>query len=173
MLEHNANERMLCLDVRASRSGFAVFAGVDRLIDFGVTRYSRQRGPINMALRRSFQRLVQLHSPSLIVFRLPSRVPDERNQRAKVAVRILRREANRQSIPMRLVSRERIREFFKVRGLRNKQRIAVYLAEMFADLARKVPQIRKKWQPEKFNMSVFDAVAAGVLVRSEDEGQIL
>lgn len=164
---------MLCLDVRSSRCGFAVFDDPDRLIDFGITSYAGQQGRLGSMVRKVFHRLVHLHSPSLVVFRLPPRHGDKRNDRSKMAVKILRTEAGRQSIPMRFLGRDRIKRFFKAHGLSNKKLIASYLARRFPNLESRVPSSRKKWQPEKQGMCLFDAVSAAVLVRSEGEGQAL
>lgn len=164
MAENNKNERILCLDVRSAKFGFAIFEGPNRVIDSGAKSYARRRGPLSTVLGGLFRKLVKLHSPSLVVFRLPPGHADKRNRRARLAARILRQEARRQSIPTRCLSRERIKTFYQARGLTNKQRIATYLSERFPELAWRMPPLRKKWQPEKHGMCVFDAAAAGASV---------
>ena len=163
MSDTNTSVRTLSLDVRSAKFGFVVFEEPDQLADYGVRSYACGHGPLNTVLRRSFRKLINLYFPSLIVFRIPPNRADNRTRRAKVAAGILRKESKRQSIPIRCISRGTIKRFFRAQGLTNKYRIASYLADRFPNLAWKLPPRRRLWQSERHRMSIFDAVAAGVV----------
>lgn len=79
---------MLCLDVRSAKFGFVVFEGASKVIDSGARNYARWRGPLGAVLGGLFRRLVKLHSPSLVVFRLPPDHSNKRNRRAKIAAKV-------------------------------------------------------------------------------------
>lgn len=158
----SGSPRLLAVDLRSGKLGFAVFEGPATLLDFGERAYARKVGPLKAAARRKFDKLLGLHSPSGIVIRLPSSQSDKRDRRTKIAVRILREEARRRSIPLLSLSRKKVKKFFLTQGLTTKHHIATHLAKGFTDLAWKLPGKRKLWQGEQHQMAVFDAVATGV-----------
>jgi hypothetical protein len=162
MADDNTRVRVLCIDVRSARFGFVVFEGPDGLLDFGVRGYARRSGPLHPVARRKFLKLVDVHSPSLIVLRLAPVGSDNRNRRAQMAARSLRQAAKRRSLPWRCLSRNRIKRLFEAQGLTTKYDIASRLAQRFRDLGWKLPRRRKPWQSEGHNMTIFDATAVGV-----------
>ncbi|MGH9612192.1 MAG: hypothetical protein ACRD4P_03835, partial [Bryobacteraceae bacterium] len=57
-------KRVLALDLRPGKAGFAVFEGT-QLLDWGVTMYGKQA--FETTVRRRITRLLDLHSPDLAV----------------------------------------------------------------------------------------------------------
>jgi hypothetical protein len=165
----DARERALGLDLRASRLGFVVFQGPDALLDFGGRSYARQYGSLGATASKRFVNLVDLYSPSVVVIRLPSIHSGKGNDRVKVVVRSIKRDARRRSIRLRFLSRKKVKKFFQAKGLTTKHSIASYLAERFPDLAWKLPPKRKPWQGENHHMSIFDGAAVGVIHFSQHD----
>lgn len=146
--------RLLALDIRPRKAGFAVFEG-GTLLDWGVTRY----GPAVPATRR-IASLLDLHAPSVIVTRWRRRLKN--SQAGATALEIIKREAKHRSIPVQSLDARQVRAFFKQRGCRSKHETATLLVEWFPELACKLPLRRKPWQSERHNTPLFDAVAAAV-----------
>jgi hypothetical protein len=163
MAHNDRRGRTLCIDVRSARFGYVVLEGPGTLLDSGVRSYSGQNGPLEATVRRKFLRLVDFHSPSLIVLRLAPIGSDKRNRRALRAARTLRQSIKRRSLPVRCFTRSRLKRFFHAQGLTTKHRIASHLADWFPDLAWKLPPCpRRSWQSEAYSTCVFDAAALGV-----------
>jgi hypothetical protein len=158
----NAGLRVLALDVRSQKFGFVVFEGSSSLLDWGVSSYAPQYGAIDVTVERRIVNLLEVFPPSVMVLRVPHADSGKRNARIRVVMKTLIKEARRRSISLRILGRERVRNFFIARGHETKQQIAAFLAERFPDLAWKLPPKRKPWQSEKYHMSIFDAAAVGV-----------
>jgi hypothetical protein len=172
MADENTRVRVLCVDVRSARFGFVIFEGPDRLLDFGIRGYARQTGQLDVVARRKFLKLVDVHSPSLIVLRCAPAGSDKRNLRAKMAARTMRQVAKRRSLRLRFLSRKMVKACFQAQGFTSKHLVASHLAERFPDLAWKLPPRRKSWQREEWNMSLFDAAAAGVAYLQQPDVQM-
>ena len=167
MATNNTSVRTLSLDVRSAKFGFVVFEGSGRLCDFGVRRYAQQSGLTNAAASKNFLKLVYLYLPSLIVIGVATGHRDKQIRRARIAALAFQRAARRRSILSRFVSRRTIKEYFQTLGPSTKHEIASYLAERFPDLSWKQPLKRKPWQPEPYQMPIFDAAASGLTFLSK------
>jgi hypothetical protein len=146
--------RLLALEIRPQKAGFAVFEG-STLLDWGVTRYGKDIPP-----SRRIGALVDLHGPSVIVTRWRPRL--KHSQAGARVLESIRRGAQRRLIHIRSLDAGEIRAFFKQRGCESKHSTAVLLAEWFPELALRVPEKRKLWQSEPHNAILFDAVAIAV-----------
>ena len=153
---------ILALDVRAQKFGFAVFAGSNNLLDWGVSSYAPQYGPIDVTVGKRIVNSLEVFRPSVLVLRVPPAASGERDARIKTVMKTLIKEARRRSVSLRMLGRNRVRDFFLARGRATKQQIAVFLSERFPDLAWKLPPKRKPWQSENYHMTIFDAAAVGV-----------
>lgn len=164
MVVNHIRERVLALDLRAGKCGFAVFEGPHALLDFGTRSYARKYGPAKAASRKQFARLLTLHSPSLIVFRSAITGSNDTRTRMELIVATLRRLARNQRVRVRFLSRKKVKSFFEVQALVTKYAVASHLAEQFLELTWKLtPSGRKPWESEPSQMPVFDAVATAVV----------
>jgi hypothetical protein len=145
--------RLLALEIRPQKAGFAVFDGAT-LLDWGVRGYGR-----TPAFRR-IETLLSLYTPSVIVIRRRHYLKHD-DAGARV-VQSIKRGAQRKSISVRSLDAQHIRAFFKQRGCDSKHAIATLLAEWFPELAWRLPAKRKLWQSEPHNTLLFDAVAIAV-----------
>jgi hypothetical protein len=74
--------------------------------------------------------------------------------------------AETRKISVNLFSQEQVRRTYFADGLGTKQEIAELIAQRFPDeLGSRLPQKRKAWMSEKYQMGIFDAVALAVMLR--------
>ncbi len=147
--------RILAVDIRASRLGYAAFETPGRLLDVGVSRFGSPR-----SARSRVRTLLKRFRPAVLVLDTgTARGP--RNQRHASIRKAVRSEARRGSVSIAVISGRTLRNFFAHHGKRNKFDIARLLGTWFPQLVRKVPPKRKCYDPEPWIMSSFDAVALG------------
>jgi hypothetical protein len=153
---------VLSLDLRHRRFGYAVFQGHRVLLEWGQRYYPAVGDTEREIAQRRISKLLNGHVPDLILLK------QERWDRAHNDVHLanplaaLQVEADRYSVPIRLVREEAVRMTFATFGCRTKADIAATVASLYPELLRSVPPQRKAWQTEHPRMSVFDAVALGV-----------
>jgi|ERR1700722_6938604 len=147
--------RILAVEIRAARLGYAVFESPKRLLDFGAAGFDSPE-----AARRRIVRLFRLSHPSLLVLRSASYQLKKALVRKSVA-RIVCREARKLSIPVASVSNIALKRYFQVNSSRSKYDVAASLATRFPEIAWRLPERRKFYDPEPRAMIYFDAVVLG------------
>jgi RNase H-fold protein (predicted Holliday junction resolvase) len=146
--------RIMALDIRRRRVGYAIFEAPLRFLDWGVLG-SRYCPPETGRIRS----LSQLLHPSVVVL---GRIPQKgrrNNSQTKTLFRAVQAEIRRSSVPIVYIGERLVRNFFHRYGAHGKQAVAVLLAKAFPELAGKLPPPRKVWQAEARRMSIFDAAA--------------
>jgi RNase H-fold protein (predicted Holliday junction resolvase) len=149
--------RILGLDVRSRRIGYAAFEPPARLVDFGVTRFKSEEA----AAIRLASLLLTVQPGALILRKISS--TSSRNCPGTLAIqRLIRRLARRSSIRVAFVSERRLRACFNAEGVSTRYQVASFLSQKYPELAWKLPRPRKPWETEYRNMSIFDAAAIGM-----------
>lgn len=154
-MRHNY-ARILAVDLRSRRLGFAAFETTKRLLDFGSSKFdSCRKAQSRMhALLKSFR-------PSVLVLeRKPCRGVNKR--RMGLLMRAIRKEARLQSVPIVRLSGNFVQEFRSGHSVSNKYEFAALAATWFPQLAPKVPATHKWYDPEPWVMAWFDALALGI-----------
>jgi hypothetical protein len=158
---HRLSGRVIALDVRPRRAGFAVFEE-NRLLDWGVGDY-RVRGPrFRAGASRRINGLLDLHLPALVILRERGSNSRAAAKRRASVIQIIRAKAMRHSIGFRVLSAATIKRFYEAQGCRTTHQIASMLVEWYPELRWKLPARRRTWETEKYNATLFDAAAAGV-----------
>jgi hypothetical protein len=158
---HRSPRRVIALDVRPRKTGFAVFEGT-RLLDWGVGNY-RERGiHFRIAASRRIDGLLDLHLPSLVVLRERGANSAAAAKRRGTVIQMITSKAKRNSIRLRILSASTIKRFYEGQGCRTTHQIASILTEWYPELRWRLPAKRRKWDAEKYTMTLFDAAAAGV-----------
>jgi hypothetical protein len=149
--------RILAVEIRAARLGYAVFETPKYLRDFGAAWFDCP------AIARSrIARLLHFYQPSVLV--LPggsTRYPRNMRKRRAVA-RIARDEARKLAIPSARVTEVEFSSFFERYSCRDKYDLAAVLVGWFPDLAWRLPSRPKFYNPEPRSMLYFDSVALGI-----------
>ena len=146
--------RLLALDIRATRVGYAAFEVPQKLLGFGISRMN-PRGERLAAVIKRFR-------PSTIVVRELSAGRNKRRYHA-LALKSVVARAQSLSIPVAAVSEASLKHFLRQLKARNKYEMAAIFASWFPDLRWKVPTTRKCYQPEPWTMQIFDAIAVAVV----------
>ncbi len=147
-------DRILALDLRARRYGYAVLDSARQLLGWGYRRRgiskddSARRHLSNLAARFNFQRIVARRSPKTRVSKNYGALLHDVLEFAKLS-----------RLPIHFIDPNPICQFF---GGRNKFQIANTLAERFPETRLRLPKERRIWRPESESQSLFDALAAAL-----------
>lgn len=160
--EPHRKDRLLALDIRPQKFGFAVFEGPRRLLDWGVRSYRGRRAHRRAIVKKRIGFLLGLYAPSEAVMRRRKSSSREARKAILSAVQTIRTEAKGRSIILQSLSTREIRRHFAEYGCASKHQIASLLAKWFEELSCKLPPKRRAWQSEAHNMLVFDAGATGI-----------
>ena len=155
-------KRLLALEIRASRLGFAVLEGSTRLLDWGVRAFAEQNENLRSAVSDRIATLLAFHKPAAVVVRAQKYHSADQNKRFLAIVAAIRAETTRNSTKFFVLSARHVRAHFDPNGRVTKHDIAVNLAKQFEELSWKLPGRRKVYQSEAPAMLVFDALANGV-----------
>jgi hypothetical protein len=162
MLPNEQQARILAIDLRPQRFGYAIFEGPIRLLDWGVAEYRPGGTTGAAAAQKSIAKLLGIFSPSLVVVKIERRKSMPNSPGVKPILAATRRVATAHGALFRTVTRRDLRNAFRVHGAKTKYEIASTLAVMFPELLWKLPPPRKIYKSEASSMTIFDAVAMGV-----------
>lgn len=152
-------QRVLSLDLRAQRFGYAVFEGPNSLLDWGIRTHA---GGKRSLLERRLSSLRSLFAPSIILIRKTvDRNPLSRRT-IRHSLRTVRAFAKRVLVVVHVVDGSSLRKFFSKESRVNKHDVAKIVASRFPELSWRLPQKRKPWQTEPTRQSIFDAASLGV-----------
>jgi len=153
MNEANAGKRIIAIDLRSSRFGFAVFEGPKGLLDWGVKSFRQGINAARIPPNVKLGELMDEFYPKAIVLLKRDK---ETTNRASMREALLR-EAEKRRIAVRfLLARDVTRAF--VGSNRNKHTIATAVIERLPELASRRPGPRKIWKPDDYRLRIFDAV---------------
>lgn len=155
------DRRILAIDLRPRRFGYAVFEGPRFLLDWGANAYPSNRDPEGTVATRRLAALLRFSTPSAVV------VKKERWESAKTdpvvrsMVEAITRETSARSIPVYLVGQSELTSTFRNFECETKYEIATVLTGFFPELLWKLPPPRQIWESEHPRMTMFDAIALG------------
>jgi len=152
MDEANAGKRIIAIDLRSSRFGFAVFEGPKGLLDWGVKSFRQGVNAVRVPPNVKLGELMDEFLPKTIV--LLKRDADTKN-RASMREALLR-EAEKRRIAVRFLSARDVKSAFAGSN-RNKHAIAAAVVERLPELASRRPGPRKIWKPDDYRLRIFDA----------------
>jgi hypothetical protein len=155
-------KRLLALDVRLSKLGFAVFEGPTSLLDWGVRSFEKGTKSLMSSLSERLRVLFSFYEPSVVVIR--SRNYHLRSHKcisAKIMA-VIKSESRHHSKRLTIVTAKQVRSAFSKNGEIYKHDIAFQIANQFQELSWKLPRRRKAYQSELAAMLVFDAAATGM-----------
>lgn len=151
----NSLRRVIALEVRSLSLGFAVFEEPGNLLDWGVRSFRHGVNSVRIPMCDKVAGLLKEFTPDTVVVNVPiakGRVTSVAEIKKLVTVQRIRFE---------VLPRSRIRSVLLV-GSRNKHAVAMAIAERYPELASRLPQKRKVWQSEHYQMKIFDAAALGL-----------
>jgi hypothetical protein len=155
-------ERLLALEVRSSKFGFAVLEVPSKLLDWGVRCFSEQAGKRSLVASDRMATLLAFHRPAVVVARLRDHRAAAQYKRFLTILGAIEKEVKRNSMRFRTITEMQVRRHFDSTGEITKHAIATTLADQFPELTWKLPLPRKPYQSEAPAILVFDALANGI-----------
>jgi MinD-like ATPase involved in chromosome partitioning or flagellar assembly len=149
--------RVVALDLRSRKLGFAVLEGSRKLLDWGIKGCRTHRDLAHVAQKR-IAPVLTLFAPSVVILEAASSRKAEEPRR-EVISKAIQAEVLRRSIDLVFVRKDEIRDSLGKGEPITKQKIASHIVLLFPELTWELPQERKPWQSEHHNMAVFDAIA--------------
>ena len=161
-MKRTPRNRILSLDVRSRRVGYAAFEP-PHLIDFGVARFKSEK----VATLRLASLLLRIRPATLVLRKISA--SSSRHCPGTIANQHLARTlARRSSITVAFVSERHLQAHFDGKEMRTRYAVAEFLSRTYPELEWRLPHPRKPWETEYRNMSIFDAAALGVAYLESD-----
>jgi hypothetical protein len=153
--------RILAIDLRHRRFGYAVYEGHRALLDYGVRVYPAIGEAEAEMVKRRLAQLVKLFSPSVIVLKKERVDRAQTSVHMQILVEAIVSGASAHAIPICQLQQSQVSESFSKLGCETREETASALARIFPELVWKLPPRRNLWQSEHPRMTVFDAIALG------------
>ena len=149
-------KRILAVDLRSTRVGFAVVETPIQLLDWG------KRAVAADSCSALLVWLLHKYGISLIVVRRI--LPDSpRNTiRVRKGMLAIRKIARTRKVQLAVLSDRDFKRAFQQRERRTRFEIACLMTIIFPELAQFLPRPRRCYEPENRRMSAFDAIAMAV-----------
>jgi len=156
--------RILAIDLRPRRFGYAVFEGPRMLLDWGISAYLPDGDGRGEIAGRRLAALLRISSPSAIVVKTErwESARTSTSPGARFLMDAITREASARSIPICLIAEDELKSTFVNLQCVTKYEIAAVLTRIFPELLWKLPPKRQIWQSEHPRMTMFDAIALGL-----------
>jgi hypothetical protein len=154
--------RLIALEIRASRFGFAVLEGSDKLLDWGVRFFGEEIENVESTVSDRIDTLLAFYDPVCVVLRDRDYASAAHGKRIRRIVSAIKRATGRSSARLYVLTTMEVRNHFAPDDGTTKYDIAKGLADRFEELSFKLPNPRKAYQSEAPAMLVFDALATGV-----------
>lgn len=154
--------RLLALEIRPQKFGFAVFEGPARLLDWGVKSNQGRRFHRRSLFAEKIGFLLKIYAPAALVMR--RRISPSRKARKAIlrAAKAIKAQSRSKSIKMELVDPRVIRAFFGRHGCATKHQIASLISNWFVELSWRLPRVRRPWHCEGSSAPIFDAATTGL-----------
>ena len=162
--------RVLAIDLRNRRSGFAIFEGPRNLLDFGTTVLPSDQAEPAMA---RFVDLLRMSVPSIIVVKKDRWENMASSSGARHFVDMLTNESIKREIQIRVLEQDAITATFLNLDCSTKVEISTALARVFPELVWQLPPERKAWESEHPRQTVFDAIALGLAYWQHETNNVL
>jgi hypothetical protein len=163
--------RIVAIEARRSRFGYAIFEGPNKLLDWGASAVpSHLTGRLAAAaVRKRVVSVLRRCHPESVVVKRPRVTRTGKTTTPGPIFRAVRREGAAMRMPIETLTRADIKEAFRPLGARTKDDIAEVIVGIFPELLPRLPHRRNnRWKPEWRGMIVFDAIAAGFAYWARD-----
>jgi len=151
--------RVIAIDLRHRRCGFAVFEGPSRILDCGT--FALPGGELDHSDSR-FREFLRLVEPAIAVLKKERWDFMNANPEIIPVLKFLSKRLKTNGISIRLLKQNSVDTTFAKIGCTTKAEISAALARVFPELVWRIPPERKPWQSEHSRQSVFDAIALGL-----------
>jgi hypothetical protein len=154
--------RLIGIEVRLSKIGFAVFESSAKLLDWGTVRFGENEGRLKGTVAKRIQALLVLHNPNVVVVRSRNYSSAAADGKFSAILRVIRAVAKQHSAKVMILTSWQVQQQFGSHGRTTKFEIAAKLAREIEGLSWKLPHHRKPYESEHPAMLIFDAAATGL-----------
>ena len=161
-VESRKRNRLMAVEIRSGKFGYAVFEKPTELVDWGVRWFGARSRSLAATVSNRIRIPLNIHKPFAVVVRDREYYTATENKRFRTILRLIRAEAKQHSTKLRIITTRQVRRHFALRGGETKHDIAASLARQFNHLSWRAPRRRRLYQSEARAMVIFDAVAIGV-----------
>lgn len=158
--KNNNHPRILAIDPRSRRFGFAILEGHRELLEWGVKNYRVSADNVGLVVQKRIAPLFSLFAPEVIVLRHIARSAHDESSLHKFVMNVIEDEARRHTAELVTVGRDELHRTFG--NAVTKCQIASQVALLFPELTWTLPPVRKSWMSEHHSMTIFGAVALGL-----------
>jgi len=162
MDKERTQRRIVAIDLRSRKFGFAVLEGPRTLLEWGAKCYREPLSDIPPMMLKGIDPLLTSFSPEAIVVRQFANRSSSGRSRHSLMLNAVEQEARRRSMKFVIIGREEIAQCFGTRAGATKHDVACRIALHFPELTWRLPPTRKSWMKEHYTMTIFDAVSAGL-----------
>jgi hypothetical protein len=156
---HTIQPVILALSFSTAGFGYAVFQGINEIVDWQVKKPEPEPSKMFMDQLRE---LVALFKPTVIVLRSCLDVTQwPCSAMTKQRIRKVTAYARKNGCAVYRYTREEVRKCFAYYGAKTKEEIARAIGKLYVEFERLVPSLRKAWQKQHYRMLYFDAIALG------------
>ena len=151
--EKKESEVVLALFINARGFGYCLIDQIEKPIDYGMIK------PKNKSMkefRQRFQYLIDLYEPQIVILE-DSENAKTKSKRIKKLIALFKSEAEQKELTIYTYSRQQIREVFASFQALTKFEISKVIARWIPQLEMMVPNKRRAWEPEAYQMGIFDA----------------
>jgi hypothetical protein len=160
-------DRLLALEVRSRKIGFAVFEGPGRLLDWGVRSCSHPTRELPEVVAKRVRPLLVRYEPIALAVRNENQYSSQTAVRLRASITSIRKEATQCGVEFQLLKTRTRKHFLVQRGYCTKYQVAEMIGKSFEEFSWKVQPQRKAWHSESYHTIIFDAVATGLVVLAE------
>jgi hypothetical protein len=155
--------RILAVDLRPQKFGYAVFENQSKLIDWGI------RGFTLSNLRIRMFKLMKTVEPAVVVVRRKSSGYRRRYADYRIAKQILYRTCKSASVSIVDFRSQTLKSFVRQYKTKNKYEMAALIGSKFPELSWQLPLYTKPWESEHWRMPIFDAALVGMAYLTLEE----
>jgi len=155
-MQDSQTGRILAVVIRSCRFGYAAFEVTGRLLDYGITGFHSRA-----EARRRVQGLLKRFHPAILSINAGGTRGPRRKWRMSSVMRMVRRESQRASVRVAVMSARDLRAFFHQHEKTNKYDVALLITSWLPEVAWKFPPRPKFYDPEPWILASFDAIILG------------
>lgn len=157
MIQHSkSDQRILAIDPTTKGFGFAVLEGPDKLVEWGTKEVN---GSKNGACINEIEEIIRLYQPTVIVVENCDSKHSRRSERVRELIANIGKTASAWGLRVCRVSMLAVKKLFSAWSAANKYEIAKVIAQLFVELALRLPPKRAPWMSEDERYAIFDAIA--------------
>ena len=150
----------MSLGIATCRVGYVVFESPQFLVEWGVADVKRKSEGDTID---RICALLAWYFPDVLVLEDVNHASYEKGEHSRRLIKRTAEEAANRSIDVARVTQAEVRQCFGILGANNKSDRARLVAQSYPELLRALPDARKAWATEDYQIPMFDAAAFALL----------